>query len=85
MKITCERCQAEGRLGVIEEESAGLPAADIGGLCLEHAFIVLEEMRLAMHLEMCASRDRMDDHDMVDDHMPVVAGSRLVPDLDPIE
>ncbi len=82
MKVICERCQAEGRVGVIEEESTELPAADIGGLCLEHAFLVLEEMRLAMHVEMCASRDRVDDESILGDHMPVGASFPFDAELD---
>ncbi len=83
MKLICERCQAEGRVGIIDEDSAGLPAADnIGGLCLEHAFVVLEEMRLAMHVEMCASRDRVDDESILGDHMPVGASFGLDAEFD---
>ncbi len=78
MKSTCENCRAEGGLGVIEDDAAEVPAAEIGGLYLEHAVIVLEAMRLAMHLEMCATRDSIDDKDILDNHMPGSIDSRLV-------
>ncbi len=56
MKIICERCQAERRPDVIDDDSAGAPATHIRGLCLEHAFAVLEELRVALLANRCSRR-----------------------------